>query len=112
MEKIVAANKRLLGFVILTLEFRQEGPYWLGRCRELSTSTYAKRFSQVRKELAEMVELHLNTLEQVGERERFFKEHNIRFYTDQELAPKEVDGCLPTEGDTLLSAERFPVLAA
>ena len=69
-------------FVILTMVFHQEGKAWLGRCQELSTSTYGRTLKQVHDELLELVDLHLNALEGVGERERFFSEHGIKFFTD------------------------------
>jgi len=81
-----------LGFVILTLAFRQDGRRWTGECLELGTATYGRTLKQAHDELAEMVALHLNTLEDIGERERFFEEHGIRFYTDdvpeQDLAAR------------------------
>ena len=72
------------GFVILTFTFRQDGRTWLGRCNELSTSTYGRSIARVRDELAELTSLHLNALEESGERERFFRENQIKFYSDDQ----------------------------
>jgi predicted RNase H-like HicB family nuclease len=69
-------------FVILTLVFHEEDDAWVGTCKELSTSTYAPTFEETRSELIELVELHLNELEAVGERSRFFAEHGMTLYTD------------------------------
>ncbi len=69
-----------LGFVILTIEYRQEQDRVLARCRELSTSTFGDTFEEAQEAILEAIVLHVNTLEDVGERERFFKEHNIKFY--------------------------------
>ena len=96
------------GFVILTLAFRREGHMWLGRCLELSTSTYARTLEQVKKELVEMVESHLNVLEEVGERKRFFREHHIEFHTEKE-PPTEVRPSLALDGDSFVQAHQFPV---
>ena len=60
------------GFVILTLRFRPDGRRWLGECVELGTATYSRTLQQTHDELKELVLLHLNTLEQTGEREAFF----------------------------------------
>lgn len=97
------------GFVVLTLGFRKEGRVWVGICRELSTSTYARSFEKVRDELVEMVELHLNALEDVGERERFFREHGIRFYTDDET-PSE--STVPIDSDQVYQPRLFKVPVA
>jgi hypothetical protein len=70
-------------YVVLTLEFKKEGRRWVGRCRELSTSTFASTFEAAKRELNELVILHLNELEAVGERERFFKEHGIQMYSQK-----------------------------
>jgi len=68
------------GYVALTFEFHKEGRRWVGVCQELGTSTYSRSLPEVEKQLSQAVCLHLNTLEDVGERERFFKEHNIKLY--------------------------------
>ena len=64
--------------VLLTLEFTLEDEVWVGKCRELGTSTFDKDLWKAKEELAELVSLHLNTLESAGEQERFFKEHGIK----------------------------------
>ena len=69
------------GYVALTLEFHKERRRWVGFCRELGTSTYSRSLPETEKQLIEAVCLHLNTLEDVGERERFFKEHGIKFHS-------------------------------
>jgi predicted RNase H-like HicB family nuclease len=86
-------------FVILTLVFHEEDGAWVGVCQELSTSTYASTFEAARSELIELVELHLNELEDVGERARFFAEHNIKLYTDD--APKVVQRSVVVDGDVV-----------
>jgi hypothetical protein len=95
------------GFVVLTLAFRQDGRRWTGECLELGTATYARTLKQAREELEDMVTLHLNSLEDVGERERFFKEHEIKFYTD-EAAPREVAPTLPVANDSFFQPHLFP----
>jgi len=68
------------GFVSLTLEFHKEKKQWVGTCLELGTSTFNRSFPETNKQLQELVILHLNALEETGERERFFKENDIVIY--------------------------------
>ena len=68
------------GYVQLTLEFTREGRRWLGRCRELGTSTFGRTLQEVDRKLREAVDCHLDTLEEVGELERFFREHQVSVY--------------------------------
>ena len=65
------------GYIQLTLEFSREGRRWLGRCRELGTATFGRTLTEADGKLREAVACHLTTLEEVGERERFFREHHI-----------------------------------
>lgn len=96
------------GFVILTLAFRQDGRRWTGECLELGTATYARTLKQTRDELTGMVALHLNNLEDVGECERFFKEHGIRFYTDDMVTSEDAPR-LPYGDDGFFQAHRVDV---
>lgn len=66
--------------VLLTLEFCQEGNEWVGVCRELGTSTFHKDLKVAKEELMELVLLHLNALEDAGERKRVFREKAIKLY--------------------------------
>ncbi|MCL0036466.1 type II toxin-antitoxin system HicB family antitoxin [Dehalococcoidia bacterium] len=68
------------GYIIVNLGFRKEGVHWLGECVELGTATFGHTLEEAKDRLEEAVLLHLNTLEDVGERERFFTEHNIKLY--------------------------------
>lgn len=69
------------GYILLSLAFREEGNLWLGECLELGTATFGGTLTEAKDKLEEAVFLHLNTLEEVGEMERFFREHNIKFYS-------------------------------
>jgi len=68
------------GYIIVTYVFSKEADQWVGTCRELGTSVCADTFEDAEEHLCEAVELHLNALEDVGERKRFLKEHRIRFH--------------------------------
>jgi predicted RNase H-like HicB family nuclease len=68
-------------YIALTFKFQKEGRRWIGVCKETGTSTYSRSLPEVEKQLQEAVCLHLNTLEELGERERFFKENKIKVHT-------------------------------
>ena len=70
-------ESELSGYVTLTLSFEQEGSEWVGTCLELGTSTFADTLEECQVELEELVTDHLDVLEEVCERERFFEEWGI-----------------------------------
>ncbi len=69
-------------YVVVTLEIHREQNQWLGRCVELGTATFGDSVDEVAEELADLVALHLNGLEDAGELERFFANHDITMYRD------------------------------
>jgi hypothetical protein len=95
------------GFVVLTLRFRSERGRWTGECLELGTATYGRTLKQVHDELIELVTLHLNSLEEVGEREHFFRTHNIHCYTGE--TPSDVTRPLPVDGEFYTQAQRIAI---
>ena len=64
-------------YVTLTLSFEREGDVWVGDCLELGTSTYADTLEACEDELGELVVEHIDVLEEIGERDRFFEEWGI-----------------------------------
>ena len=96
------------GFVILTLQFRQTENRWLGECLELGTATDGRSIKQVHNELLELVGLHLNSLEAVGERQRFFHDHGITFYTD-DAVPTQIEKSLTVDGEAYVHLHRVPI---
>jgi predicted RNase H-like HicB family nuclease len=81
------------GYVVLTLKFQQKGRRWTAYCEELGTATFGRSLPEADQRLKEAIMLHINTLEDVGERERFFKEHNIQVYPDK--PQEDVTVCVP-----------------
>jgi predicted RNase H-like HicB family nuclease len=71
-------------YILLTLSFSKDKKtgQWIGECVELGTSTFGNTIEEVSEELPELVKLHLNTLEQVGERDNFLKENGITIYKE------------------------------
>jgi len=98
------------GFVVLTLVFHEEEGKWVGECEELGTVTQANTLDEAQEVLKELVIDHLNTLEEVGERENFFSEHGIKLYTDQDM-PHSVPRQLPVVSDPLPLGSRGPMYA-
>ncbi len=100
------------GYVILTLKFKKENRRWTAYCEELGTATFGRSLPEADKRLKEAVSLHLNTLEDVGERSRFFKEHGIKLYQSK---PKEdVTICLPINNNIFIEphVQSVPALSA
>ena len=64
-------------YVHLTLRFHLEGKQWVGVCLELGTSVFAPTLAECQTELEELITDHINVLEDVGERERFFAKWGI-----------------------------------
>ena len=73
------SGAHIVGYVVLTMTFRKAGRRWTASCEELGTATFGRSLPEARTRIREAIELHLKTLEDVGERERFFREHNIRY---------------------------------
>jgi predicted RNase H-like HicB family nuclease len=81
-------------YLLLTFSFEKEDDQWTACCEELGTATFADTLDQARTELEELVDLHLNALEEVGERERFFKEHGIK---PHKIGEKHLTLSIPVE---------------
>lgn len=107
-----ASRSWLEGFAVVTLVFRNVGnDMWTGECRELGTATDGAGLTQVDAELIDLVVLHLNALEQAGERERFFEKHGIRFYS-ADLAPTVIQFQMPLDEDAFVHPHKVPLARA
>ncbi len=104
---IIMSVKRS-GYIVVTFKFRREGNKWTAFCEELGTSTFGRSIPEAHKKLKEAVLLHLDTLEEVGERERFFKEHNISFHSHKSKK-SEIKISGPLDTDTYVRAHIYPV---
>jgi predicted RNase H-like HicB family nuclease len=85
------------GYVILTLKFNKVNRRWTAYCEELGTATFGRSLPEADKKLKEAILLHIHTLEDVGERRRFFKEHGIKLYATRPT--ERVNICLPLNKD-------------
>ena len=67
--------------IVLTTILKQEvGGVWTAECQELGTATFGDTFEEAKDNLEDAIAAHLNTLEDVGECERFFKESGIEVH--------------------------------
>ncbi len=88
-----------IGYILLTLKVAKEDSQWTAECEELGTATYGDTLDGTLSELRELVSLHLSSLEEFGERERFFREHGIAIH---ETPP------IPTKSSFMLGGGTFP----
>lgn len=89
-----ASAKTASHWVVLTCVFRKEGKWVTAECKELGTAAFGRNLEEAEKRLREVILLHLNTLEDVGERARFFKEGKIRVHREY---PESAHPTIPTE---------------
>ena len=87
-------------YIILTFKFRREGKRWTAYCEELGTATFGRSLSDAEKKLEEAVSLHLDTLEDVGERERFLTENNITVHPTRPT--REISLCTSPDTDVFI----------
>ncbi len=88
------------GYIIVTCIFKKEDNRWTGNCKELGTVSFGRSISEAAKHMKEAIELNLNTLEDVGERERFFRDNNVSFHTQK---PKQINISVPFDRDSFVS---------
>jgi len=73
-------SRYIRGYILVTFIFQQEEDgRWAAHCKELGTATFGRSLREAQERLKDAVVCHLNTLEEVGERERFLAENHIKF---------------------------------
>ncbi|MBI4188506.1 MAG: hypothetical protein HY529_04780 [Chloroflexi bacterium] len=99
------------GYIVLTFSFRKEGRRWTAYCEELGTATFGRSLPEADRRLEEAVSLHLNTLEEVGESDRFFREHGIELQHSE--PKKDINICLPAKQEVFVHPhiQRIPALS-
>ncbi len=96
-------------YVFLTIVFqKEEDGRWTAECKELGTATFGSSFEDTQQKIEEAICLHLYTLEEVGEVERFFKENNIRVIAKR---PRTVKINVPTNPLTFIQPYIHPLQA-
>ena len=91
---IVSPKDKSTHFVALTCIYDREGKWVTAECQELGTTAFGRNLDEAEERLREAILLHLNTLEDVGERARFFKEHKIKIYAQY---PEAAHPTIPTQ---------------
>ena len=76
------------GYIVVTVKLTKEAGQWAAECLELGTAACADNLPEAVEAIGELIELHVNTLEAVGERRAFFKEHGITFHRLKPRAEK------------------------
>jgi len=106
MNYVMGIRKR--GYIVVTFKFRKEGNRWTAFCEELGTATFGRSIPEAHKKLKESVVLHLNTLEDLGKRDDFFKKYNIRFHSHR---PKksEIEISGPHDTNTFVKPYIYPL---
>jgi hypothetical protein len=90
-------------YINLTYKFSQTGKVWRGNCAELGTSVMGKSEKDVRKKLAEAIECHLHTLEDVGEAKRFFAENGIIIHTGEPVHEESGENSIEVRSQKVLA---------
>lgn len=90
-----------IGYIMVTAKFYKEGKKWVAICNELGTSTFGYTLMEAQKKLSEAVICHLQTLIDVGEFVRFFKEHKIPIFKHMPRE-KEITVAAPLDSKTFV----------
>jgi len=72
-------------FIEITIIFQPEGDKWTAECRELGTAAFGDTFDEAKEAIEDLIRLHLNTLEELGECNRFLSENGVKIHR---AAPK------------------------
>ena len=69
--------KKVTRYITLTIAIEEADSQYAAHCIELDTASCGDTFDEAFENIKEAVSVDLNALEEVGEREQFFKEHDI-----------------------------------
>ena len=75
------------GVVILTSVVEEEGDQFVSFCTELGTASCGDSIEEALANLQEAIWVHLNALEETGERERVFGERGIDLLSSRSTSP-------------------------
>lgn len=79
------AQRGSVGYINLTITAHRDERTneYVVRCQELGISTMAENESQILPMITDAIALYLNTLEEVGERDRLFEEIGLTILDDE-----------------------------
>lgn len=95
-------------YIMLTFSITEEDEQFASHCIELGTASCGATFEEARENIADAVELHINTLEESGDRARVFRENKIRVRTYSKPS-REVPVKVTVPVGTWASREKVPV---
>jgi len=96
------------GYIVLTVFFKQDEDVWTAKCQELGTATFGDTFEEAKLNIEEAIKVHLSTLEDVGEIDRFFRENNIKIYSHR---PSRIKVDAPFDSDTYVTQKTEQIFA-
>ena len=74
-------------YIYVTINIEEEGDQFVSMCPELGTASCGDTEQEALDNLREAITVHLNALEEVGERERLFQERNIEVLYAESAVP-------------------------
>ena len=86
--KAKSIKKSVSGYVLLTGVVDKEDNQFVSFCRELGTSSCGDTVEEAFDNLGDAILVHLDALEETGERQEVFRERNINVYYDP--PPEEI----------------------
>ena len=100
---------KIAGYIVVTVKFHKDDKRWTAYCEELGTATFGRSLPEAQERPKEAVLLHLNTLEDVGERERFFRENNIHFHSRKPKKTEQVTIKVPLDRSAFIQSYIQPL---
>ncbi len=97
-------------YIMLTLSITEEDGQFAAYCKELGTASCGATLDEARVNILDAVELYLDTLDELGDRARIFRESGIRIRTYKKLKREGAVNISVPVG-TWASREKVPVPA-
>ena len=73
-------------YILLTVRLAKDDDHWEAECIELGTATFADTLDAALEEVVALIELKMNTLEDLGAARAFLHKHGITLHR---TAPKD-----------------------
>jgi predicted RNase H-like HicB family nuclease len=68
-------------YVVLTFLIEQEGPFYVSKCLELGVASFGDDEKEAYENLADAVEVYLNTLEDLGTAREVLRDKEVQIYS-------------------------------
>ena len=73
-------------YIVLTFLIEQEGPFYVSKCLELGVASFGDDEKEAYENLADAVEVYLDTLEDVGTGREVLRDKEIQVYSYEPAA--------------------------